>query len=75
LVQPPHDRGRTAPRPRWCSRLLYCKPGITPGKFAEWRDEALGGMRAGILSREPRFLHDLKVKVGNWAAQIEPLEK
>ena len=53
--------------------------GVTPGKLAEWRDEALAGMQAGLQSREPDhrdgFIHDLKAKVGDQAMQIELLEK
>jgi hypothetical protein len=53
--------------------------GVTPGKLAEWRDEALASMQAGLQSREPDhrdgFIHDLKAKVGDQAMQIEPLEK
>ena len=53
--------------------------GDTPGMLAEWRDEALAGMQAGLQSREPDhrdgFIHDLKAKVGDQAMQIELLEK
>jgi hypothetical protein len=41
--------------------------GVTPGKLAEWRDEALAAMQAGLQSHEPDhrdgFIHDLKAKV------------
>jgi hypothetical protein len=47
------------------SRVL----GVTPGKLAEWRDEALAAMQAGLQSREPDcrdgFIHDLKARVGD----------
>ncbi len=53
--------------------------GAMPGKLAEWRDEALAGMQAGLPSREhdhrDGFIHDLKAKVGDQAMQIELLEK
>ena len=53
--------------------------GVTPGKLAEWRDEALAAMQAGLQSREPDhrdgFIHDLKAKVGDQAMQIELLER
>jgi hypothetical protein len=53
--------------------------GVTPGKLAEWRDEALAGMQAGLQSREPDhrdgFIHDLTVTVGDQAMQIELHEK
>ena len=85
----PSDRGR------WSSRrktevvlrlfrgetldALSRELGVTPGKLAEWRDEALAGMQAGLQSREPDhrdgFIHDLTAKVGDQAMQIELLEK
>ena len=53
--------------------------GVSRGRLAEWRDEAIAAMRAGLQSREPDhrdgFIHDLKAKVGDQAMQIELLEK
>jgi hypothetical protein len=53
--------------------------GVSPGRLAEWRDEAIAAMQAGLQSREPDhrdgFIHDLKAKVGDQAMQIELLEK
>ena len=53
--------------------------GISPGRLAEWRDEAIAAMQAGLQSREPDhrdgFIHDLKAKVGDQAMQIELLER
>ena len=58
---------------------LSREPGVTPGELAEWRDEALACMQAGLQSREPDhrggFIHDLKAKVGDQAMQIELFEK
>jgi hypothetical protein len=52
---------------------------VTPGKLAEWRDEALADMKAGPRSREPGHrdgrLNDRKAKVGNQAMQIEFLKR
>jgi hypothetical protein len=66
----------------FCSETLYAlrrKRGVTPGKLAEWRDEALAGMQVGFQAREPDHchgsIHDLKAKVGNQAMQIELLEE
>jgi len=43
--------------------------GVTAGRLALWRDEALAAMQAGLQSREPDhrdgFIHDLKAKVGD----------
>ena len=89
------DEGDRQDKGRWSSRrktevvlrlfrgetldALSREPGVTPGKLAEWRDEALAGMQAGLQSREPDhrdgFIHDLKAKVGDQAMQIELLEK
>ena len=89
------DEGDRQDKGRWPSRrktevvlgifrgetldALSRKLGVTPGKLAEWRDEALAGMQAGLQSREPDhrdgFIHDLKAKVGDQAMQIELLEK
>jgi hypothetical protein len=53
--------------------------GVTTGRLAEWRDEALAAMQAGLQSREPDhrdgFIHDLKAKVGDQAMTIELLER
>jgi hypothetical protein len=53
--------------------------GVSPGRLAEWRDEAIAAMQAGLQSIEPDhrdgFIHDLKAKVGDQAMQIELLEK
>jgi transposase len=53
--------------------------GVIPGRLAQWRDEALAAMQAGLQSRVPDhrdgFLHDLKAKVGDQAMQIELLEQ
>jgi len=53
--------------------------GVTTGRLAEWRDEALAAMQAGLQSREPDhrdgFIHDLKAKVGDQAMQIELLQR
>ena len=53
--------------------------GVSSGRLAEWRDEALAAMQAGLQSREPDhrdgFIHDLKAKVGDQAMQIELLER
>lgn len=53
--------------------------GVTAGRLAQWRDEALAAMQAGLQSREPDhrdgFIHDLKAKVGDQAMQIELLER
>lgn len=53
--------------------------GVTPARIADWRDEALAAMRAGLQSRAPDhrdgFIHDLKAKVGDQAMTIELLEK
>ena len=84
-----HDKGR------WSSRrkteivlrifrgetldALSRELGVTPARLAEWRDEALAAMQAGLQSREPDhrdgFIHDLKAKVGDQAMQIELLER
>jgi transposase len=89
------DEGERSDKGRWSSRrkteivlrlfrgetldALSRELGVTPGKLAEWRDEALAGMQAGLQSREPDhrdgFIHDLKAKVGDQAMQIELLEK
>jgi hypothetical protein len=89
------DEGDRQDKGRWSSRCktevvlrlfrgetldaLSRELGVTPGKLAEWRDEALAGMQAGLQSREPDhrdgFIHDLKAKVGDQAMQIELLEK
>ena len=89
------DEGDRQDKGRWSSRrktevvlrlfrgetldALSRELGVTPGKLAEWRDEALAGMQAGLQSREPDhrdgFIHDLKAKVGDQAMQIELLEK
>jgi hypothetical protein len=89
------DEGERSDKGRWSSRrkteivlrlfrgetldALGRELGVTPGKLAEWRDEALAGMQAGLQSREPDhrdgFIHDLKAKVGDQAMQIELLEK
>jgi transposase-like protein len=53
--------------------------GVSPGRLAQWRDEAIAAMQAGLQSREPDhrdgFIHDLKAKAGDQAMQIEILEK
>ncbi len=53
--------------------------GVSFARLAEWRDEAIAAMQAGLQSREPDhrdgFIHDLKAKVGDQAMQIELLEK
>jgi transposase len=53
--------------------------GVSSGRLAEWRDEALAAMQAGLQSREPdhrdSFIHDLKAKVGDQAMTIELLER
>jgi hypothetical protein len=89
------DEGERSDKGRWSSRrkteivlrlfrgetldALSRELDVTPGKLAEWRDEALAGMQAGLQSREPDhrdgFIHDLKAKVGDQAMQIELLEK
>jgi transposase len=89
------DEGDREDKGRWSSRrktgvvlrlfrgetldALSRELGVAPGKLAEWRDEALAGMQAGLQSREPDqrdgFIHDLKAKVGDQAMQIELLEK
>jgi transposase-like protein len=89
------DEGERSDKGRWSSRrkteivlrlfrgetldALSRELGVTPGKLAEWRDEALVGMQAGLQSREPDhrdgFIHDLTVTVGDQAMQIELLEK
>ena len=89
------DEGDRQDKGRWSSRrktevvlrlfrgetldALSRELGVTPGKLAEWRDEALAGMQAGPQPREPDhrdgFIHDLKAKVGDQAMQIELLEK
>ena len=52
--------------------------GVSSARLAEWRDEAIAAMQAGLQSREPDhrdgFIHDLKAKVGDQAMQIEILE-
>ena len=88
------DEGERSDKGRWSSRrkteivlrifrgetldALSRELGVTPGKLAEWRDEALAGMQAGLQSREPDhrdgFIHDLKAKAGDQAMQIEILE-
>jgi hypothetical protein len=63
------DEGDRQDKGRWSSRrktevvlrlfrgetldALSRELGVTPGKLAEWRDEALAGMQAGLQSREP----------------------
>ncbi len=89
------DEGDRQDKGRWSSRrktevvlrlfrgetldALSREVGVTPGKLAQWRDEALSGMQAGLQSREPDhrdgFIHDLKAKVGDQAMQIELLER
>jgi hypothetical protein len=53
--------------------------GVSSARLAEWRDEAIAAMQAGLESREPDhrdgFIHDLKAKVGDQAMQIELLER
>jgi hypothetical protein len=53
--------------------------GVSSAWLAEWRDEAIAAMQAGLQSREPDhrdgFIHDLKAKVGDQAMQIELLER
>ena len=53
--------------------------GVSSARLAEWRDEAVAAMQAGLQSRQPDhrdgFIHDLKAKVGDQAMQIELLEK
>ena len=53
--------------------------GVSSARLAEWRDEAVAAMQAGLQSREPDhrdgFIHDLKAKVGDQAMQIELLER
>ena len=53
--------------------------GVSSARLAEWRDEAIAAMQAGLQSRGPDhrdgFIHDLKAKVGDQAMQIELLEK
>ena len=53
--------------------------GVSSARLAEWRDEAVAAMQAGLQSRESDhrdgFIHDLKAKVGDQAMQIELLEK
>ena len=53
--------------------------GVSSARLAEWRDEAMAAMQAGLQSREPDhrdgFIHDLKAKVGDQAMQIELLER
>ena len=53
--------------------------GVSSARLAEWRDEAIAAMQAGLQSREPDhrdgFIHDLKAKVGDQAIQIELLER
>ena len=53
--------------------------GVSPGRLAQWRDEAIAATQAGLQSREPDhrdgFIHDLKAKVGDQAMQIELLER
>jgi predicted RNase H-like nuclease (RuvC/YqgF family) len=53
--------------------------GVSSARLAEWRDEAIAAMQAGLQSREPDhrdgFIHDLKAKVGDQAMQIELLER
>jgi hypothetical protein len=89
------DEGDRFDKGRWSSRrkteillrlfrgetldALRRELGVTPGKLAESRDEALAGMQAGLQSREPDhrdgFIHNLKAKVGDQAMQIDLLEK
>jgi transposase len=89
------DEGERSDKGRWSSRrkteivlrlfrgetldALSRELGVAPDKLAEWRDEALACMQAGLLSREPDhrdgFIHDLKAKVGDQTVQIEFLEK
>ena len=53
--------------------------GVSSARLAEWRDEAVAAMQAGLQSRQPDhrdgFIHDLKAKVGDQAMQIELLER
>jgi hypothetical protein len=53
--------------------------GVSSARLAEWRDEAVAAMQAGLQSREPDhrdgFIHDLKAKVGDQSMQIELLER
>jgi transposase len=43
--------------------------GVSPGRLAASRDEAIAAIQAGLQSREPDhrdgFIHDLKAKVGD----------
>ncbi len=91
----PHDRPAARTGGRWSSRrktevvlrilrgetldALSRELGVLPGRLAEWRDEAIAAMQAGLQSREPGhrdgFIHDLKAKVGDQAMQIELLKK
>jgi hypothetical protein len=81
------DEGDRQDKGRWSSRrktevvlrlfrgetldALSRELGVTTGKLAEWRNEALAGMHAGLQSREPDhrdgFIRDLKAKVGDQA--------
>jgi hypothetical protein len=83
----PSDRGRWSSRRKTevVLRLFRGEPldafsrelGVTPGKLAEWRDEAVEAIRVRLQSREPDhrdgFIHDLKAKVGEQAMPIELL--
>ena len=52
---------------------------VSSARLAQWRDEALAAMQAGLQSREPdhrdEFIHHLKAKVGEQAMAIELLER
>ena len=89
------DEGDRQDKGRWSSRrktevvlrllrgetldALSRELGVSSARLAEWRDEAVAAMQAGLQSRQPDhrdgFIHDLKAKVGDQAMQIELLER
>ncbi len=80
---------------RWSSRLktevvlrllrgetldaLSRELGVSSARLAEWRDEAVAAIQAGLRSRGPDhrdgFIHDLKAMVGDQAMQIALLDR
>lgn len=86
---PRRDQGRWSSRRKTevVLRLLKGEPldavsreeSVSASRLAQWRDEALAGMQAALMSREPDhrdgLIHDLKAKVGDQTMTIELLER
>jgi len=53
--------------------------GVSTGKLAEWRDEALAGMQSALMSRQAdardERIRDLQTKLGQQTMDMELLER